>query len=52
MVFLSVVAQVALLLPHADAVVNFLEAISQDSDRSDGVVCAACGLIGYNYYSF
>lgn len=47
LVLTYVSAQVQLLLPHADAVVNFLESISQDSDRSDGVVCAACGLIGY-----
>ncbi|XP_067934180.1 importin subunit beta-1-like [Watersipora subatra] len=39
-------ADVELLLPHAQTVVDFIEQVAIDNDRTDGVTSAACGLIG------
>jgi len=44
-VFIST-ANVELLIPHAQKVVSFIEVVSADVERTDGVTCAACGLIG------
>lgn len=43
---ISVLAEVGLLLPHAASVIEFIEAVATDPDKSDSVTCAACGLIG------
>ncbi|KAF6036886.1 KPNB1 [Bugula neritina] len=39
-------SNVELLIPHAQKVVSFIEVVSADVERTDGVTCAACGLIG------
>jgi len=40
-------ADVALLQPHVQHMISFIEHIALDEDHSDSNVSACCGLIGY-----
>ena len=39
-------ADVKLIQPHVSFMIDFITAISQDQDRSDGCLSACAGLIG------